>query len=170
MRQQLREPQLRRDIEGRRKSRILTGTKGNKLVITQFDKATCRTLGLEIEAALAAVAAKHGLKATYGGGSFDPSQFTCKIRLELATDNPNAETAERAKFTQLCDLFNLKADDYGAVIRSHRHGDLTIVGFEPSRPKFPIKVRKADGTLSVFSRDILALLSAQRTSAKVVAS
>lgn len=125
--------------------------------IKSFDKPTCRALGLEIERAVAAIAAKHGLKASYGGGSFDPSKFTCRLVMELSADNPNAEAVERSKFAQWAPLYNLTADDYGLKLKSSRFGELTVVGFEPSRPKFPIKARKADGSVSLFTRDILAL-------------
>jgi hypothetical protein len=130
--------------------------------IKSFDKPTCRTLGMEIEAAVAAIAVRHGLKASYGGGTFDASKFTCRLHLELSADNPNAANVEREKFVQWCRLYDLTPADYGAVVNSARFGELTIIGFEPSRPKFPIKVRKADGSVSVFSRDLLTMLKAQR--------
>jgi hypothetical protein len=133
--------------------------------IKSFNKPICHTLGLEIEAAVAAIAAKHGLKARYGGGAFDDAKFTCRLHLELSADNPNIEAVEQAQFNKWCDLYDLTPTDYGAKIKSSRFGELTLVGFEPSRPKFPIKVRKPDGSLSVFTKDLVRMLKAQRISA-----
>jgi len=133
--------------------------------IKQFDKPTCRALGLEVEQAMAAIAKKHGLKASYGGGSFDPSKFTCRLVLELSGDNPNAEVVERAKFAQWCQSFGLTAADYGVTIQSNRFGRLTLIGFEPGRPKFPVVCRKEDGSVALYTREMLRMLKDQRLTA-----
>jgi hypothetical protein len=125
-------------------------------MITQFDKTTCRLLAADIEAALAAVAAKHGLKAVYAGGTFSAAEFTAKTKFVLSDSNPAAADAERLEFGKYCHFYNMTPDQYGAQIVSPSHGTLTVIGFAPTRPKFPIKARTADGTVKLFTTAILA--------------
>lgn len=122
-------------------------------MIKQFDKATCRLIGQEVEAALAAVAAKHGLVATYAGGSFTGAEFTAKARFSLAQSNPAAADAERAEFAQYCEFFGLKPEHYGKTVSTPK-GELTLIGFELKRSKFPIKVRHANGEVKLYTAEV----------------
>jgi hypothetical protein len=125
-------------------------------MITQFDKTTCRLLAAEIEAALAAVAAKHGLTIKPAGGTFSANEFSTKVKFALSDSNPAAADAERTEFAKYAHFYGLTADQYGATIRTSQ-GDVTLIGFAASRPKFPIKVRTADGKVKLYTENILAI-------------
>jgi hypothetical protein len=123
-------------------------------MITQFDKTTCKLLAREIEEALAAVATKHGLVAVPAGGTFDAAQFTAKVKFTLAQSNPAAADAERIEFSKYCEWFDLKPEHYGAKVQTSQ-GEITLVGFQPSRSKFPIKARAADGSIKLYTQDVV---------------
>jgi hypothetical protein len=125
-------------------------------MITQFDKVTCKLLAQEIEDALAAVAQKHGLTVAPAGGSYDALSFTSKIKFQIAAGNPNLEDAERVEFTKYCAWFDLSAAHYGAKITLPKYGEVTLIGFAPSRTKFPVKTRDANGVVRLFQREVAA--------------
>lgn len=112
------------------------------MTITVFDRATCKLIGAEVEAAVAAVAAKHGLTAQSAGGTFDATSFTAKIKL-VVTDNDALERKERADFAQYCGWFDLKPDDYGKEF-THQGKRYRLTGVLPTRSKSPIAVTRLD--------------------------
>lgn len=128
-------------------------------MIKQFDKQTCKLLATEVEKALAAVAAKHGLTASYAGGTFSGAEFTAKVKFTLAQNNPAAADAERAEFAKYCGFYGLKPEHYGAKLPSGQFGEMTLVGIKPSRSKFPIVVRCTDGTTRLFTSGIVKHLA-----------
>jgi hypothetical protein len=125
------------------------------MTISKFDKMTCKTVAGQAEAALQTAAADLGLSVQYAGGKYEEGKFTCKFAFRIA--DPNASAAiERREFEQLCGMFGLSPTHYGAAltIRQQPH---TLIGFDLSRPKYPIRVRRlADGAVRLFTRDILA--------------
>ena len=119
------------------------------------DRAFCRALGKECEAALKAVAEKHGLTVQYHGGSLGVGSFTAK--LEFAEND-----REQKEFNEYCGLVDLLPSDYHAVVvvsgKPHR-----LVGIRPSSYKMPfIFERVEDGARYSVARSVLSKIVAVR--------
>lgn len=126
-------------------------------MIKVFDKTTCRLLSQEIDKALADVAIRHGLTVRPAGGQFSETTFTAKVELRLAQSNPASQEAEQNEFARYCVFYGLEPKHYGMKLVTTR-GEMTLVGFEIKRPKFPIKVRDSAGKLRLFTADVIKRL------------
>jgi len=119
------------------------------------DKTFCRALGHECEAALKAIAEKHGLTVAYHGGSLGVGAFTAKLEFS------EADRAQR-EFAEYCALWDLVPSDFGAVVQvqgqPHR-----LVGIAASSYKMPfIMERLSDGSKFKVARAIAAKIVAAR--------
>jgi hypothetical protein len=112
-------------------------------MITKFDKPSCKMVGQEIEKALQAFAAQHGITIQYGGGSIKSDiDFSLKLRLQVA-DPAAREAGERQEFKMYCGIYHLTEDHYGKVAQINGRA-MRLVGFAPNRPKFPLKAQCLD--------------------------
>ena len=111
--------------------------------ITQFDRPTLRALRSDIEAALKAVAAKHGVSLTAGAVSFEPQRFTLKIEGAVIGADGKA-----ASFAQHAHLFGLAPGDLGKRIMLGGK-QFTIVGVRPNARKRPVLLEDANGNRNV---------------------
>jgi hypothetical protein len=118
-------------------------------MITTFDTTNTNALHEEASALLKALAEKHGLTVRRAGGQIDGSK--CVLKFEFRS---TSEEGEKADFAKHCVLFNCKPEDYGRVATINGK-EVTLVGFELSRRKFPIRVRGKDGKVSLFTDAIL---------------
>ncbi len=109
--------------------------------ITQFNRANLKTLRTDIDNALEAVLAKHGLSGSIGRISFSANEF--KTRLTVGTGSTD-DTAERTFKENAC-RFGLTGDEFG---KSFTQGStkFTIVGMKPRNHKYPIIAENAKGT------------------------
>lgn len=78
-----------------------------------LDKTTASQIGADVEAALQAVAEKHGLTLSYRGGTYDPTAGTYKPRIQFTT----SDGAEN-EFRQYATLYGLEADDFGREFKA----------------------------------------------------
>ena len=99
------------------------------------------------------------LKVQPAGGTFDDDKFTAKVVFTLSADNPNAELAERAAFAKYCGFYGLKPEHYGTKIQTRQCGEITLVGFEPTRSRFSIRARDSEGKIRVFTDDLVKRLA-----------
>lgn len=114
------------------------------MTITTFDKATVRSLTIEIEAALQSVADAHGVSIKRGSASFDQSTIKLSIQIATIDDSGMVSTREAMKFPTFCKMFNLDPEDLGKTF--HDQGRLfTVTGLKPGNPKFPVMVKRDDG-------------------------
>jgi hypothetical protein len=113
-----------------------------------FNKASIRSLRAEIDAALATVGEKHGIKITCGSARF--TETTCLFKLEagvIAADG-QVDTPAALAFKQFASLFGFKHDDLGRTVRIEGK-NYQIIGCRPNAPKRPI-------ILSCGSRTVVA--------------
>lgn len=128
-------------------------------MITKFDRAACRLLSDEIAAAVAAIAAKHGLTAVPAGGTIGIGalDFTAKTTFKV-TNAEAVDAVERAAFTKWCGAFKLSADKYLAKFE-HKGERFALVGFNMGSRQYPVTARKlVDGKTYKFADGILALV------------
>lgn len=104
--------------------------------IKNFDKPTLKQLSEDMVAALAPLMEKYGLEASGRGCTFSAVAATMKIEVRL----PETSEAARDTFNSYCAMYDLKPEHFqkDIVVQGKNY---KILGFEPSRPKFPIKVR-----------------------------
>lgn len=113
--------------------------------ITKFDKPTLRALRTDIDAALAAVGAKHGISLKAGNARFTGDTATFKLECVLLNSDGVAETRE---------MLDLKAFYPQLVNKSVSIGPRTsgvIVGYKPRAHKYPFLVKTPKGLYKISS-------------------
>ena len=106
-------------------------------MIKQFDKPTLRALRADLDAALAAVAAKHGIAVRVGNASFMPNTATFKLELATKGDDGAVVTKEAQAFRQLAGSYGLAPTDLGREVTLS--GDrFRIIGLRAAAIKRPI--------------------------------
>ncbi len=118
-------------------------------MITTFNAKIANSLQDEAVALLKSLAEKHGLTIRKAGGGFDGIKATLKFEF-IST----SEEAEKSEFAKNCRLFNCKAEDYGRIATINGQ-EVTLIGFELKRRKFPVICRKKDGTKTLFTDTVL---------------
>ena len=110
-----------------------------------------------INAALAPLAASHGVAFRFNSISWTPDRATTRLEIiPVALGTPVATTPEtpsaltpdavaRALFAADAERVGLRPDDYGTVVRIDGRA-YTILALAPRRPRFPIVVQVASGT------------------------
>lgn len=107
-------------------------------MFTAFNNTGHTQLCREIEADLMALAQRHGLSVSAGGGSLGTGELTIKVK--LATSDLTAQiAAAKRDLGTYGRSFGLESDDYGAVVRIGSKS-YKLVGIKPSRPKFPLEI------------------------------
>jgi hypothetical protein len=103
--------------------------------VNTIDRTACKTLHADIEAALRAVAERHGLDLAVKGGSFSPNTYSPKIELRT-------KGAEAGDFARYAPLFGLAADSFGKQFVSN--GAVYVVtGINPKADRFPILAERS---------------------------
>lgn len=103
--------------------------------MNQFDRPSLRILGEEINAALQAVATKHGITLKYGGCSFTPTEARFRITGFIPTDG--AETPEAAEFKHYATLVGLLPEHLGQTFECNGN-TYRITGMTRRGGKYPI--------------------------------
>ena len=110
------------------------------MTIKQFDRTAVRAVMNECEAALQAVADKHGLKLVRKGCSYRENE--CPVAFKLLTTVTDAAgdvvTPEAQDFKRCATLFGLKPEDLGRVFLSPTGKRFRICGAKPRNRKYPI--------------------------------
>ena len=124
-------------------------------MITTMDKAAAKLLHEEADAALKAVAAKHGVlfaqqRSTYFA---DSGEFNYKASFKLATIG--GVDREQAEFERNAHLFGVSPDKYKTRFTT-RDGEFELIGFDPGRPRFPVRARHvSSGKVMLYTTDVL---------------
>lgn len=119
------------------------------MTISQFDRTAVRLLAADLEAAVKAVAAKHGLAVERRGGSFSSTSYTPKFEFSVIGADGSAETTDVANFKRYANMFGLQPTDLGRVF-AHQGTAFTICGLRPGARKNPILAKRHDGKAFVF--------------------
>lgn len=101
----------------------------------------------EFQAAIDAVAAKHGLTGDLGNIRYnrEGTQFTTKMTIETA-GNAQVKADDKAEMFQFYARGEgLEASDFGKLFDYAGHKDLRIVGYNTRAKKYPISLENADG-------------------------
>jgi hypothetical protein len=98
----------------------------------RFTRPTLRALDVEIDAALAVVAEKHGMTFTRAGGRFSDTTYTPKVSFSIV-----GESGIPADFARNAQYFGLTEDDYGREFTTYR-GTYKITGINLRAKKYPI--------------------------------
>lgn len=126
-----------------------------------LERSTVKDLSADIQAALQAVALKHGVKFTPKGCSFSPSNATFRIEAAVIGDGGVAETRERTDFTNYATQFGLKPE---WLDKSFLHGahNYVIVGLATRKSK-PVLATKlgTDRTYMFPANTVATLMNAQ---------
>lgn len=108
--------------------------------ITKFDRSTAHSTAMNAVLELKRFAEDRGLTVDYRGGKFGGTKFTMRLEFNV-TATGSLEEVERNDFTAYCALYGLTPAHYGTTIVVSGK-QLELVGFAPSRRKFPLKFRE----------------------------
>lgn len=121
--------------------------------ITSFTRESLKLLRADIDAALAQVAAKHGIALASARCTFSSDNF--KLAVEGATKQASGEvnTPEAASFNAMAAFYRLKPENLGASVRIEGE-EYRISGLRPNAKKRPICLtRVRDGQRIVASAE-----------------
>jgi hypothetical protein len=111
------------------------------MAITGFDRTSCRILSRDIEEALQAIAAKHGIVIRPGRGTFSGGHFTLKVECSTVSQDGTVNSKEAEDFKRYAALYSLQADDLGKTI-TLSFERYTIGGIRPKATRFPILAKR----------------------------
>jgi hypothetical protein len=116
-----------------------------------MDRNKVKEISADVEAALQAVATKHGLTVSVRGGVFTQGSF--KPRVEFKTGD-----ADRAEFEQYARAFGLTPEMFGKTFAAPGGARYRIAGLRLNSRKRPVLVQRLDGKQFVF--EVAAVLAA----------
>lgn len=102
------------------------------MTITAFNKIALKNLRPEIDAALKAVADKHGIELRLGNISFTEATFTAKVEGKIEA---LADEAARKLFLEMAEMYGLDPEKISP-------DGYRLVGFEPKKRSKPWKIEK----------------------------
>jgi len=108
--------------------------------ITEFNKTNLKTLRADIDAALAKVAADHGIDLQLGKISFDATSFSAPLKATVA-DLPLEKTKAGAQFLLYCKEYGFAKTDLGREFE-YAGGTMRLIGFNLSNPKNMVMLSK----------------------------
>ena len=120
---------------------------------TMRNRADRKALRDDIEQALQAVADKHGLTVTVGGGSYTDHTFAPKMEFSCTTSS-----GAPAGFAFDAELIGIPVDCYGKTF-TRAGEEYTIVGINLRARKYPVLAKTNSGTYK-FPADTIARLLA----------
>jgi hypothetical protein len=107
-----------------------------------------RNLRIEIDAALAALGAKHGLRLKAGSARYDANGLDATFKLEVTQGGADGAQAildaARNEFAQMARLYGMQPDWFGKpfILNGYR---FTVDGLAPGRHKNAVKIKRSDG-------------------------
>jgi hypothetical protein len=125
-----------------------------------FTRPQLKQMREDLQEAVKAFEKKHDVKVDFGNISYDEFSFT--IKTKVTQNAVHSEDGERILFEKNCDSYGLNKEDYKhrfeAKVKSGQPKEtFELIGFEPSRSKFPIKGRNVtSGKVLLFTRDVVS--------------
>jgi hypothetical protein len=119
-------------------------------------RATLPQIRNDIDAALAAVEAKHNIKFNTGRITFEPGvNFRCKLEAVSTADSTGkAVNPDKKNFESKAFLVGVKKTSFGKSFRV-RGVNYTITGLNTRAKKYPIKAVRGNGQQYKFPVDML---------------
>ena len=109
--------------------------------IQSFNRPALKSLRVSLDAALAKVAAEHGISISAGNISFTAETATIKLNAGVIGSGGVAVTKEAQAFDQYKNLVGLGSLNVGDAI-SIQGADYTISGYKPRSKRSPVVVTK----------------------------
>ncbi len=108
--------------------------------LARFDKAAVRALQIDCKAALAAVAAKHGLVLTTKSYTYrtDECPVGLLFKIPVVASDGSTVPPEQVEWNKHAIRWGFKKEDFGRVFTSLTHGDYIVCGIKPKSRKYPI--------------------------------
>ena len=125
--------------------------------MTKFTNPNLDKLRDEIDAALDAVAANHGITLKIGNIRYDTDRmsFTTKIEANVGS----AEDKSRKDWNLYCSAYGFKASDFGRTFTTPKGKTYKIAGINPKARVRPITAHSVPGGSEFgFTADVLKLL------------
>lgn len=121
-----------------------------------YDKKEFVAFSREVEAALADMAEKRGIKIKAGNIRFSLHNFS--ITLDVSKKEVDGKPFEQVEFEKLCVLFGFEPSDY---LRSFSMGGRTfqLVSFNPKGYTKPVIAQGDDGKRYKFGKEVQRLLN-----------
>ncbi|MCK5644995.1 MAG: hypothetical protein KAJ19_29615 [Gammaproteobacteria bacterium] len=111
----------------------------------QFNRKNLNTFRSEINTALAAIEAKHGVKFEIGRITFTDNNFRTRLECTSASDKSgNAVDPRQTKFEANSWKFNIAKDAFGKTF-SKGGRKYKIVGLNPRAKKYPLQCEAPNG-------------------------
>lgn len=116
--------------------------------LNQFDKSNVRLIISECQAALSAVAERHGLTLTQKNCSYRTDELPVPFKLTILQTNESGETVDpmATDFTLYATSFGLSPDDLGKTFKQFGGQSFKICGLKPRSRKYPIVVQQVGTT------------------------
>ena len=111
--------------------------------IDSFDRINLRPLSIDIQSALAPIAAKYGITLQYKSSRFSPDNVTIKIEGATIGSSGVANTRERDDFKLYASMYGLKETDLDKEI-SYTGKKYIIIGLNTRRSKYPIVAKRIE--------------------------
>lgn len=112
--------------------------------ISKFDRATCEQVRKAVDAAIADVGTKYGLKMTTGRGKYRDMHFSIQVEASIM-DESGTDLSEKTDFEMYAKAYGLSPDIFGKTF-TQRDGSFRVVGLNLRSDKMPVKcVRIQDG-------------------------
>lgn len=109
--------------------------------VTQIDRATLRTLQTEIDAALARIAAEHGLDIRVASGSFTSTSATLKVVVATKGEQGEVKTPEASYLEAMGRYLGLAGVTPGTKVIMQGE-EFEVTGFNRKAPKAPVGLRR----------------------------
>lgn len=118
------------------------------MTIQNFDRQNLKQLRADMDAALAAVQAKHGITITMGSMRFSADRVTCKVEANTMIDTATSMSTAGAGMADVTGL----AKPLVAAMLLHGVKNVTgrkgekLTGYNANRPKYPFSYVTVRGT------------------------
>lgn len=126
-------------------------------MIKQLDRTSLKLLRTDLDAALTAIAQKHGIILTVGNARFTSSTATFKLNVATKAADGTIINREREDFISLADVYGLKPEWIDKTFQWSGN-TYKITGLQPRRRKNPVLVRNRNGKGYVFGVDTIKML------------
>ncbi len=115
------------------------------MTIQNFDRQNLKQLRADMDAALAAVQAKHGITITMGSMRFSADKVTCKVEANTAVQTSVTDSTTAAQ-TGLVSNVLKNAMTINGIARTTGNKGETLTGYNANRPKYPFSYVTVRGT------------------------
>jgi len=121
---------------------------------TTFDRTAVERIRIDLDAAIKAVAEKHGISGLLGRGSFTDVTLTIKAEFATLSIDSEVNSKEAEAFKQNAAYYGVDCAAIGKTFR-HLGTDYTLTGMNPKATNYPYLGRRADGKTFKFANDVV---------------